>query len=184
MNHLAFDGATGENTAFFLAHAFGTITYVWIGKTFPSVRDNTPTWAGVLITDIFLFLTTPLCTLLHKRRPRMRRELTVCCDSLHAFPEGGSVRRPESGRHLRSRAGLHLDLGSLKNEEARLEPARVEDQHIDDRLIELSRNTGQMEEAGTMREETATTPKFRNAGRTCTNLGCSHPVYIRARPIL
>lgn len=61
MNHLAFGGATGENTAFFLCHAAGTIGYVWIGRVFPDLRDKTPTWVGVLFTDTFLFLTTPLC---------------------------------------------------------------------------------------------------------------------------
>ncbi|KAK4052431.1 hypothetical protein OIV83_002233 [Microbotryomycetes sp. JL201] len=60
MNHLAFDGATGETVGFFLAHAGGTIAYSYIKRTAPGVTNRIPTWLGVVLVNIFAFGTAPL----------------------------------------------------------------------------------------------------------------------------
>ncbi|KAK4057051.1 hypothetical protein OIO90_001951 [Microbotryomycetes sp. JL221] len=60
MNHLAFDGATGETVGFFLAHAGGTIAYSYLKRTAPGVCKAVPSWLGVVFVNIFAFGTAPL----------------------------------------------------------------------------------------------------------------------------
>jgi phosphatidylglycerophosphatase A len=63
MNHLAFNGMTGENLTFFLLHGLATIFYSYLKKYHPSVCDRTPSWMGIAIVQLFNIITTPLFVL-------------------------------------------------------------------------------------------------------------------------
>jgi len=62
MNHMAFDGLSGLNLAFFLAHAAATILYTMILRNYPAAARNTPWIVGFLIVNAFSIITAPLFT--------------------------------------------------------------------------------------------------------------------------
>lgn len=88
MNHLAFDGASGETVLFFLTHAMLVIAYVWLSRNLPSVCKAVPTPLAILLTNVFAFGTSPLCT----SASLPFRCFTESADSLSTVRESGLLR--------------------------------------------------------------------------------------------
>lgn len=60
MNALAFSGASGETVLFFLSQSVLTVTYSYIARNHPSLPRDCPRPLGIVIVNIFSFLTAPL----------------------------------------------------------------------------------------------------------------------------
>ncbi|SCV71607.1 BQ2448_3195 [Microbotryum intermedium] len=60
MNHLAFNGASGETLVFFLTQAAGTIAYSYLKRTAPGLLRPIPTPLAILFVNIFTFGMAPL----------------------------------------------------------------------------------------------------------------------------
>lgn len=69
----------GENMTYFLCHAAGTVTYVWLCRNMPQVVDHIPWPVGVVLVNLFAFLTSPFC------KPRSMAYHTMPGSSLLTF---------------------------------------------------------------------------------------------------
>ncbi|KDE09403.1 hypothetical protein MVLG_00309 [Microbotryum lychnidis-dioicae p1A1 Lamole] len=60
MNHLAFNGASGETLAFFFTQAVGTIAYSYLKRTAPGLLRSIPHPLAVAFVNLFTFGMAPL----------------------------------------------------------------------------------------------------------------------------